>query len=49
MQKNLILYLQMTFSAMTKDTLAFQLSNGKYKFPEYESAIALLCLMCEGL
>lgn len=45
MQTSLILYLQLTlFSAMIKSAVAFQLYNGKYKFLECESDIALICL-----
>lgn len=34
---------------MIKGAVAFQLYNGKYKFPECESDVALICLLCDGL
>lgn len=34
---------------MIKGAVAFQLYNGKYKFLECESDIALICLLCDGL
>ena len=34
---------------MIKSAVAFQLYNGKYKFPECKSDIALICVLCDGL